>query len=124
MSRPDRKVVVEIAISKLVPVTSNDGGYLGRQCLICGAGGWDGESDYGYRHGYDGGKPTNRIVHARNCVLNQYIERDTGRLIPARPREKKKKPLSFCNVCNRDTKSPLFDGCATPNCPRGFKPCL
>jgi len=29
-----------------------------------------------------------------------------------------------CSTCNRDTKAPLFDGCMTENCPRGYKPCL
>lgn len=31
---------------------------------------------------------------------------------------------SFCKTCSRNTKAPLFDGCMTPNCPRGYQPCL
>lgn len=83
----DRKVVVEVRISTLVPVTSNDGGYLGRECKLCGQGGYARDSDYGYRHGSRSKDLMgNEIVHTRNCVLNQYIERDTGRLIEAAPK--------------------------------------
>jgi hypothetical protein len=28
-----------------------------------------------------------------------------------------------CKTCGRNTQAPLFDGCMTPNCPRGFTPC-
>lgn len=92
MPRRDRKVVVEIAISKLVPVTSNDGGYLGRCCLLCGALGYERNSDYGYHHGatmdYDWQSPgyhmENDITHKRNCVLNQYIDKTTGKLLARR----------------------------------------
>lgn len=29
-----------------------------------------------------------------------------------------------CEECHRNTQAPLFDGCMTPNCPRGYEPCL
>lgn len=31
---------------------------------------------------------------------------------------------SWCSTCERDTQSPMFDGCMLPKCPRGFGPCL
>lgn len=81
MPRADRKIVIELPISRVVPVTSNDGGYLGRTCLYCGKMGWDRDSDYGYRYGSKD-LLGNEIVHSRTCVVNQYVERDTGKLIP------------------------------------------
>jgi len=88
--KKDRKIIVEIAISKLVPITSDDGGYKGRECLICGAMGYERNSDYGYRHGTpmdddytsSGYHMSNDITHKRTCLLNQYIDRKTGKLIP------------------------------------------
>jgi hypothetical protein len=75
----DRKVIVEIAIEKLVPVTSNDGGYKGRTCLLCNETGWEDQSDVGYR--YRSEVPGNRLIHSRMCLLNQYIDRVTGKVI-------------------------------------------
>jgi hypothetical protein len=87
--KKDRKVVVEINISALVPVTSNDGGYYGRRCLVCGAHGFERSSDYGYHHAAKmdddwkspGYHMSNDITHKRSCVLNQYIDKKTGRLL-------------------------------------------
>lgn len=79
----DRKVLVEISISKLVPVISNDGGYRGRECLLCGALGYERNSDYGYRYGtpLDANHMSNDITHTRMCLLNQYIDKKTGKLL-------------------------------------------
>ena len=85
----DKKVIVEIYISKLVPVTSDDGGYRGRECLLCGASGFERYSDYGYHHGTKldddwkspGYHMTNDITHTRMCVLNQYIDKKNGKLL-------------------------------------------
>lgn len=81
--RKDRKVVVEINISKLVPVHSDDGGYLGRTCMLCGACGYERDSDYGYHHGtpLTPNHMSNDITHTRKCVLNQYIDKTTGKLL-------------------------------------------
>lgn len=81
--RTKRKVTVSIEIGKLVPVTSNDGGYLGRKCLLCGASGWDGGSDIGYRCDMPdvvGGKRFNGFRHRKDCPLNEYISGDTGNI--------------------------------------------
>lgn len=84
--KKDRVVHIMLPISKIVYVTCNDGGYLSMECSYCGAGGYVRDSDYGYRHGSKGGEGHltimgNEIIHEISCVLNQYIERDTGKLI-------------------------------------------
>lgn len=82
--RNGHRVIVKIDISKLVPVISDDGGYKGRECLLCGAMGYERNSDYGYRYGtpLDGyTHMANDITHKKNCVLNQYIDKKTGKLL-------------------------------------------
>jgi hypothetical protein len=64
---------VLIDINQIVRVHSNHGGYLGADCILCGAGGWlDGK--YGYAHGVkDPDKMTsNRLVHKKKCAMNKY----------------------------------------------------
>lgn len=81
-----RKITVEIEIHKLVPVTSNDGGYLGRCCLLCGASGWDGGSAIGFRADTPetvNGKRLNGMRHNKSCPLNEYIDGNTGRIFEA-----------------------------------------
>lgn len=89
IKRKDRIVPVKIAISNLVPVTSNDGGYCGRECLVCGATGYERSSQFGYHYeakldgNYQspGYHMTNDITHKKSCVLNKYINRINGKLL-------------------------------------------
>lgn len=36
----DGLITVSLPRKKLIEITSNDGGYLGGQCIVCGASGW------------------------------------------------------------------------------------
>lgn len=87
-----RKITVEIEISKLVPVTSNDGGYLGRSCMLCGISGWDGGSPIGFRSDMPdvvNGKRFVGMRHAKSCPLNEFIDGNTGRILEAPPAKEK-----------------------------------
>lgn len=76
----DRTVAVKLPMSVLVPVTSNDGGYLGLTCLCCNASGYVRNSRYGYRAGTEqqNGLMGNEIVHKTKCPLNKYIDERGG----------------------------------------------
>lgn len=78
MSKRDRAVPVVLPFSKLVPVTADHGGYQGITCIVCDQTGWRGQSDYGFHHGTE-----NKVgmVHTKGCVLNQFIDPVTGRLL-------------------------------------------
>jgi hypothetical protein len=51
-----KEAMVTVPASTLIVVTENHGGYLGTQCLICGACGWQ-----------------NKWQHEKNCIVGQAI---------------------------------------------------
>lgn len=79
----DMNITITIPMSRLISVSSNDGGYLGIDCLVCGATGYIRESSHGYRFGTPLGPHhmSNDMTHKKTCDLNQYINKTTGKLI-------------------------------------------
>lgn len=90
MARRDRTVRVDVKISDLVPVMSNDGGYMSRRCVMCGEMGYERVSDYGYHcdaplvddYRLPGYHMSNDLKHKKSCVINRYIDKKTGKLKP------------------------------------------
>ena len=69
------KITVDIDPEKLVITTSNDGGYLGGECLICGEMGWTNGPDC-YKHMGTGKIDrglSNQLVHKNDCPVGTYI---------------------------------------------------
>lgn len=61
---------VLIHINQVVRVISNDGGYLGAQCISCGQLGYL-NGHYGYAHNAKD-VMSNRLKHKKTCVMNKY----------------------------------------------------
>lgn len=76
---------VPVPVDKIVQTTSNDGGYLGGTCLLCGASGVTSSDTTSSRYGYptyvqkmvDGsGKRLvmgNRLFHKSGCPMNAML---------------------------------------------------
>jgi hypothetical protein len=71
-----KPITVVIDPRKLIRITSDDGGYLGGHCLMCGQGGWI-DNDLGYAFGSD--IMSNRLIHTRECPLNEAIGKLKGK---------------------------------------------
>lgn len=64
------KIMIEI--TRVIGITSNDGGYLGATCLACAKSGWL-HGPYGYAWNAKGVRTaTNRLVHNKGCGMNKY----------------------------------------------------
>lgn len=74
--------MVLVDSSKIIRITSNDGGYMGGECLACGKSGYLREG-YSYPFGSTGyrgkGLLGNELVHAKNCPLNKHLNKDGTR---------------------------------------------
>lgn len=69
------KLTVQLEPVKLVRVTSNDGGYLGGDCLVCDEGGWINGPDCVENLGTDRIDKglTNQLLHRVFCPVGEYI---------------------------------------------------
>lgn len=64
---------VAVDPKKLVIITENYGGYLGGECVVCGASGWL-SPRYGYPHNSKKGLAMgNRIIHKEDCPMSKVL---------------------------------------------------
>ncbi len=71
----EKNKTVPVQIDKAVRVTSNDGGYLGGECLCCGQGGWL-KAHYGYRHDSKEAKERGNVLrHKKDCPMNEHASK-------------------------------------------------
>jgi hypothetical protein len=68
---------VPVPIDRIVLVTSNYSGYLGGECILCGACGWlVDRKGYPYGGVDDRGdleSSSNRLFHKKNCLMNAAL---------------------------------------------------
>lgn len=66
-------VTVRLPLNKLVVVTENHGGYMGGECISCGASGWL-NGKYGLKAGTKDAKEWKgtHLVHKPSCPVNKF----------------------------------------------------
>ena len=67
---------VAVPIGLIVQTTSNDGGYLSGECLLCGASGVTVAGPPSSRYGYPYGTKDvmgNRLFHKKSCPMNGLL---------------------------------------------------
>lgn len=71
------KITVELEVSEVVTITSNDGGYLRGECLACDERGWLNGPDCFENLGTDvvSKGTTNQLHHRVYCPVGHYIAR-------------------------------------------------
>ncbi len=68
-------VHVPVDVNKIVTVTENHGGHLSGKCIACGVNGWL-DSQYGYPHHMRVLVMGSKLIHGKDCPMNDVINDD------------------------------------------------